>query len=286
MVRIMSGCGFGVALGRRGAIGACVAALWAGAAGGCASSDSAAAEDRRAEGRHDFGTAGPRSVGGTGAVGAGAEAAGWTIVVATFAGEDGLVRAAADLPAMQSGAGLPGLFVEERKRGACIAYGRYESPTQEEARRDLERLRAVEVRGVRPFGRAFLAPPPTASMGAMPELSLAQAKRQYGEEALYTLQVAVYETENRAEAQREAEKAAFILRQEGELAFYHHGPLRSMVTIGVFGEADIDVETMSESPEIVALRGRYPYNLYNGMGLRETAGGRSRLQQSQLVEIP
>jgi hypothetical protein len=207
-------------------------------------------------------------------------------VVATFPGEDGMQRATEALPAMQSGAGLPGLFVEARKKGACIAFGRYASPTEDAAKRDLARLRGVEVRGVRPFARAVPAPPVTATMGSMPELSLAQARQQYGEDALYTLQVAVYETENRAQAQREAERAAFILRQEGELAFYHHGPRLSMVTIGVFGGVDIDMETASESAEITALRGRYPYNLYNGMGLREKTGGQSRLQPSQLVVIP
>ena len=86
------------------------------------------------------------------------------------------------------------------------------------------------------------------------------------------------------------------LRREGELAFYCHGPNRSMVTIGIFGIEDFDPQKPAmTSPRLVELRKRYPYNLQNGQGVRRTAtvttasGQRARVEKiepSRLVAIP
>ena len=211
---------------------------------------------------------------------------GWTIVLATFSGPEARRAAVAALPAIQSGSGFVGLFVEHRKRGSFIASGRYQSEMDPAAVADLRRFRAYERDGIWPFGRAFLAPPVGGAAGNRPEINLARAPEIFGREALYTLQVAVYESDNRRESMRAAEEAAFIYRQDGELAFYYHGPTRSMVTIGVFGEDDIDVEAGLESPELVALRARRPLNLFNGMAIRETVSGQTRNQASRLVRIP
>ena len=218
--------------------------------------------------------------------GAAATQSGWTIVLATFNGPTARRDAESALPAIQAGSGFGGLFVEHRKRGSFIASGRYSSESDRAAVADLRRFRAYERNGIRPFGRAFLAPPVGGAIGNRPELNLARAKEIFGREALYTLQVAVYESDDRRESMRAAEEAAYIYRQDGELAFYYHGPTRSMVTIGVFGEDDIDVESGLESPDLTALRARHPLNLFNGMGIRETVQGRTREQGSRLVQVP
>lgn len=211
---------------------------------------------------------------------------GWTIVLATFNGPDARVDAAEALPAIQQGSGFTGLFVEHRRRGSFVASGRYASETDPVAIADLERFRSFERNGVRPFGRAFLAPPVGGAEGSRPEINLLRAKEVFGRDARYTLQVAVYESSDRRESMRAAEEAAYIYRQDGELAFYYHGPTKSMVTIGVFSDRDIDVEAGIESAELTALRLRHPRNLFNGMAIRETTQGRTREQPSQLVQIP
>jgi len=247
--------------------------------GACAS-DSSSATARDSAGVFDDVNQRARSSGGA------ARQSGWTIVLATFSGPDARREAEAALPAIESGSGFGGLFVEHRDRGSFVAYGRYDSPSADDARRDLERFRAFERDGVRPFGRAFLSPPSGGAPGGRPEINLARAKEIFGADALYTLQVAVYESDDRREAMRAAEEAAYIYRQDGELAFYYHGPTRSMVTIGVFGSDDISVESGLESPDLMALRERHPLNLFNGMAIRETMQGQQRNQASRLVQIP
>ncbi|MCB9838373.1 MAG: hypothetical protein H6813_03460 [Phycisphaeraceae bacterium] len=211
---------------------------------------------------------------------------GWTIVLATFNGPTARQDAEAALPRVQSGSGFGGLFVEHRKRGSIIASGRYASEGDPRAAADLARFRSFERNGVRPFGQAFLAPPVGGAVGSRPEINLSQARSVFGGDARFTLQVAVYESADRREAMRAAEEAAYIYRQDGELAFYYHGPTKSMVTIGVFGDSDIDLDAGLESPELTSLRERHPLNLFNGMAIRETIKGRPREQPSQLVQIP
>lgn len=211
---------------------------------------------------------------------------GWTIALATFNGRSARQDAAAALPAIQVGSGFSGLFVEHRKRGSFVASGRYSSENDPQAIADLRRFRNYERNGIKPFGRAFLAPPVGGAIGGRPEINLKQAKEIFGRDALYTLQVAVYESRDRGESMRAAEEAAYIYRQDGELAFYYHGPTKSMVTIGVFGERDVDVEAGMESAELMLLRERHPLNLFNGMAIRETTLGRTKEQGSQLVQVP
>ena len=126
---------------------------------------------------------------------------------------------------------------------------------------------------------------------------LVQAKAMFGSEALYSLQIAVYgrrdlpnpSEADLAETRKAAEQAAIRLRQEGEQAFYYHGPRMSMVTIGVFGIDDFDPQTPSyKSSRLLAAQKRHPYNLYNGAGIKEKRNPRSegKLQPSNLVALP
>jgi hypothetical protein len=239
---------------------------------------------RASSGPGDRGSAGVFDSPGSGA--SAAAQSGWTIVLATFNGPSARRDALAALPAIQGGSGFGGLFVEHRKRGSFVASGRYVSESDPAAMADLRRFRSYERNGVKPFGKAFLAPPVGGAIGGRPEINLLRAKEVFGKGAVFTLQVAVYESADRRESMRAAEEAAYIYRQEGELAFYYHGPTRSMVTIGAFGERDIDMEAGLESPELTALRARRPLNLFNGMAINETASGRTKRQPSRLVQIP
>lgn len=214
------------------------------------------------------------------------DASGWTIVLAAYTGP--AARESAESAAVGIGAidGLAGARAEHRSTGSTVVYGKYDSYDDRRATRDLARIRAIRVEGRQPFARAFLAPPRTAPAGRVPQINLTSAREAYGSGLLYTLQVAVYESPNRQEAMRSAEQAALQLRQEGEQAFYYHGPTRSMVTIGVFTPRDYNLQTGEMSPELVDLRRRQPHNLYNGMGIRQTGRLGSGMQSSELVQIP
>lgn len=253
------------------------------AAFGCASGGSAPSDDLRSEGRQVFG--------GDGATGNPDQPLvrppAWRVALAVFSGPDGVARANAALPIIQRQGNMPEAFVEPRKSGAIIAYGAYDQPDARQAQRDLERIRTMTINGQLAYPRAFLAPPQGGVSGAIPEWNLANAREQYGDSAKYTLQVAVYESERRAEAMRLAEQAASTYRRDGELAFYYHGPNRSMVTIGVFSDRDFDPASGRTSAELQEVMSRHPAHLVNGMGVRETlSDGSTRMQPPQLVRIP
>lgn len=221
---------------------------------------------------------------------------GWTIVLASFRGEDQQIVAGDALGAIRAG-GLTEAYSQVRGPATVLAIGRFDKPSDQAAKDELARVRALEIDGVRPFTTAFLAPPDaTTDLGGKPEYNLLSAREQFGADALYTLQVGAYgPTDLNApkpgeleEARRAAEQAASILRAEGELAFYYHGPTRSMVTIGVWGSKAFDEDLKMTDPTINAAQKRFPYNLYNGQGVKVKVGGAktAALQKSGLVRVP
>jgi len=248
---------------------------------GCASGgkpDSALSS----EGRAVFGP-----TGGGASTGDAARTPAWRVVLAVFDGDDAVQRAQAALPIIQGRGGVPRAFVEPRRNGAIIALGAFADPADRHAQRELARVRAIQIDGRPAFPSAFLAPPEAARLGTDPELDLATARQRFGQSIRYTLQVAVYESDHRAEAARLAEQAAVAFRQDGELAFYYHGPNRSMVTIGLFTERDYDPQSGRMSTELRDLMGRHPKHLYNGLGVRERRPDGSMVDQApRLVRVP
>lgn len=236
----------------------------------------------------------------------------WTIVLASVVTAEDAIQtrdalAAEALERVQTKGGLPDAYTVLRGRAAVIVYGRYSSPEDPAAKKDLERVRGITVDGAAPFADSYLSPPSSdAFKGSIPEFDLRNARGQFGpKRARYTLQVGVYgEADPRAplptakelkENRAAAELAAVTLRREGELAFYYHGPTRSMVTIGLFSDADIDPKAPGgESQALRDLRQRQPNNLLNGKGLLERVKGeldhngkpKTRLQSSRLVGVP
>ena len=203
----------------------------------------------------------------------------WCIVIEAFQGSRADADAAAGLAKVRAETAFSDAYLEKRGTNTIIAYGHYADPSSAEAKSDLARIRATQVSvdgtAQKPFASAFLAAP-TEINGTLPEFDLNNAKKLSGDWALYTLQIGVYSREDAkpvtaeqlAEFRRTAEQAVIQLRREGEQAFYYHGPNRSMVTIGLFGDEDFDATSKTEGPMITQLRKRFPYNLQNGMGVK------------------
>lgn len=223
--------------------------------------------------------------------------AGWTIVLAVFRGEERDSAARVMLQRVQSEGGLPEAFSARRNDAVVIGVGDFAGPDDPKARAELARVQELAFGGGRPYQQAFLSPPMQGGMeGLSPKYNLVRAKEIYGDSAIYTLQVGVYgrldlksaTDKDLAEARQAAEAAAFKLRQEGELAFYYHAPQLSMVTVGVFDLTDFDPQTPGyQSARLRELRRRFPYNLYNGAGIKQKskAAGES-MQTSSLVALP
>lgn len=226
---------------------------------------------------------------------------GWSIILTTLPRDrEELVNPI--LQRVRTTPGLEGAYATTRAGHFVIAYGGYDGPDDKAALLDLDRIKETVVDGSRPYLGAYLAPPSGAALsGTNDEYDLRTVKSRVGDWAVYTLQVGVYGTDDGSvpgdpqlrEFRRAAEAAVRELRAEGDQAFYYHAPYRSMVTVGVFGESDFDATTTPpiESQRLRDTRRKFPNNLLNGKGIRETitnsAGQRvTRLQPSNLVAIP
>ncbi len=222
----------------------------------------------------------------------------WSIAIMSLRDETRREAAPLALEQVRTKGRLPEAYIDERPGATVIAYGKYSGPDDAQAQEDLKRVRAIEVEGITPYAFAFLCPPVARDKaGLTPEYNLPRAKLLFGDKAVQTLQVAVYGREelknptekDLAEVRTKAEEYCVQLRREGELAFYYHGPRRSMVTVGVFDTNDYDPQLPSyNSARLQEVRKRHPYNLYNGAAIREKRPGQKegRLQPSTLVMIP
>ncbi len=244
---------------------------------GCSSSRSNASA-MRSEGKKVFAT--PESSAGEGR----SEALGWGVVLEHFTSADHVTQAIARRDQLASAHGRGDLHVRSTSSGSAVMLGSHENAADPGAQRDMAWARGLVVGETRPYQRAFLAPPAVGSRGSRPEFNLTGAKKTYGKSAIYTLQIGVWELDDRAKARAEAEREVIRLRQEGQEAFYYHGQKRSMVTVGVFSAADYDAVTGKIDPAVRLAQKIYPHNLLNGEKYR--ARGESRFVSSALVRIP
>lgn len=235
---------------------------------------------------------------------ASAEESSWTIALAVASPTDAAGAQQALARAREHG--LAGARLESRRNGWVVAYGRYDAPDSPAARRDLAMVKGLVAGEVRPYAGALMLPPERkAESGTLPELDLRNARRLFGTQAKYTLQINAYaradgskpSASELAEFRRLAEQSAQELRRQGERAFYYHGPNMSLVTVGLFTDADLggtDFDELGRSvprPESMALqeaRRKFPHMLLNGRGLRvrSPGGGEGALARSELVQVP
>lgn len=221
---------------------------------------------------------------------------GWAIVLETFKGDTAVAQAQQRLPEVSTLLKRSDVTVRVREKGCAIVLGAYPSADSDAAQRDLKMVRAFQIAspsgfGMRPYESAFLAAPSVSDRGKLPEYDLITLRRKLGSQPAYTVQIGVYDTPDKPEeAKRAAEKAAKVLRDAGEKAFYYHGPRRSVVTIGVFSSRDVDENTgRPRSPEIARIRHDYPLNLLNGqypIVTGRSANGQVVNQPSGVVKVP
>jgi hypothetical protein len=228
-----------------------------------------------------------------------ASASQWTIAIGVFRGDNNYEEAGQTLSRVRSEGGLPNAYLQRRGPATLVAFGSYSGPTDARAQADLSRIQSMVAGGQRLYAGAYLCPPfQGKAISQLGEYDLRRARQTYGDAAMYTLQVGWYGREDLPrtteadlkEARQAAEEAAERLRREGELAFYFHGPNRSMVTVGIFDATDFDPiqHPGVESTRLRDARRRHPLNLYNGAGYSYKSPGmrEAKLLPSGLVAIP
>lgn len=179
--------------------------------------------------------------------------------------------------------------VESGRRSSTVFYGRYvrtldlfskkerfKPDPMPDLRliRDLSLLRPDDSgneRPVWPFLGATLEATTTKG-AASAEWDLANAR------GYWTWQVAVFYNEGEFRERRQAAEAyCKELREKGEEAYFHHGSVRSSVTIGLFPKQALDVveernpltgakgvKVIPVDPRMAEIEKRHPHNLENG----------------------
>ncbi len=220
---------------------------------------------------------------------------GWAVVLGTSTAENHREQAQKFIDGWREVCPYPDMWVESDARGSIVRYGSYPTMDSKAAQTDLTNLKHWVYNNARPFAGAYLSRIASGVAGRVREYHLVQARQMFpGEDIVYSLQIGVYEAEQDTtteQARRLAEDAVAQLRAQGEMAFYYHGPNRSMVCVGAFSSDAVDAATGLYSPEVAALQRRFPYNSFNGRSLRQeilTNSGKRRVetQPSFLVRVP
>ena len=208
----------------------------------------------------------------------------WAIRTITTVGGDHARSAEAYAAALRKVDGLSSRLVRiiHESNTSRVYYGRYlreydiqtgNATFKPPHRDDLRVIRGLTLGsgGSRPFAMALpeLLPIPSTH----PEWDL--AKQTDGH---WSLHVAVFYNEGRMNQRRKAaEDYCSELRRQGEQAFFHHGPVKSSVCIGLFPESALETRTRTDprtgtpvsgtvyaDPHLAALQKKYPNNLENG----------------------
>jgi len=217
----------------------------------------------------------------------------WAIRCITLTTPDRMERAKAYAAALKKAAGLKPELVQvlTDEDGTAVFYGRYRrayGPTGQSERftpdnlKDMEVIRAQRLAGaeVWPFLLASMDVLPTYR-STHPEWNMADA------EGYWSLHVAVfYNTETLHSRRSAAEEYCALLRQAGEEAYYHHGPVNSSVYVGAYPQGAVTdvrredpltgrVHSVSRivDPRLLEAQKRFPNSLENGHVMNQIIRG-------------
>jgi hypothetical protein len=210
----------------------------------------------------------------------------WAIALNRIEGADRLAVAQRQQQQLAKATGMD-IWTRDEGDKAVVYSGRYAGVNDPNAQRDLDRWRRMIAEGAVRLPAVMLVPVVDAPQrGGLPDYDLRTVQ---GREA-YTLQIGYYDEQFGKNFRDAAEQAAAALRQQGEQAFYYHGPYRSLVTIGAWPESAITIDlktgVAAYGAEVVAVQKRFPHNLGNGLTINEKRAGRVTTQDSFLVRIP
>lgn len=160
-------------------------------------------------------------------------------------------------------AGLANLWYATLGSETTVYLGRFKEKDSSEAITALKRVATAEINGEKPFARAKIVKLESQQGQALDPRDLRTLKGK----GLFSLQIGYYDAKYGPDFRRAAETAVDVLRDEGEEAFYYHGPHRSMVLVNAWtrnqaftlvGQVDQYSNTVRRVQEI------YPHNVPNG----------------------
>jgi len=149
--------------------------------------------------------------------------------------------------------------------------------------RSVDKVHAIELEGETPFAKSQLVPLVGAGRAIADPFDL----RQFI--GYYSFQIGFYDADFGKDFREAAEQAVRVLREDGHEAYYYHGPYRSIIAIGVFdyNQAFVRAGTVDTyAPQIRELQKTFPYNLSNGVTLKQKINGQDiGEQKSSLIRV-
>lgn len=162
-------------------------------------------------------------------------------------------------------AGLANLWYATNANGDVTVYmGRFKDDDSEQAKAALRQARQAKVNGSAIFEQSKIVKLTTARSG---EVLDPRDLRTLTGKGLFTLQIGYYDAKYGPDFRRAAETAVDILRDQGEKAFYYHGPHRSMVLINAWNRDQaftLNGQVDRYSNTVKLAQEKYPYNVPNG----------------------
>ena len=181
-------------------------------------------------------------------------------------------------------AGLGDIWYAEAGGTSTVYAGRYRDPQADRARAMLQLVRAAQVDGSRLFTRAQVVP----LSGSSADAAVYNERDLRNHRGMITLQIGFYDANYGASFRAAAETAVDVLREQGEDAYFYHGPNRSLITVELFtrGQALVPSgQTEQYSPTVRLLQERFPHNLMNGLTFERRENGVGGVQGSFLVPV-
>jgi len=208
---------------------------------------------------------------------------GWAIQVIQFDGPTRHSQAMGLVKRLRAESSLADMWIEDIHDTATIYHGRFPTASDPAIRVALDKVQAIEMEGEHPFANSQLVPLIGGGRAIADPFDL----RQFI--GYYSLQIGFYDSAFGKDFREAAEQAVRVLREDGHDAYYYHGPYRSIIAIGVFNysQAFVRAGTVDTyAPQIRELQRAFPYNLGNGVTLKQKINGKDiGEQKSSLIRV-
>lgn len=194
---------------------------------------------------------------------------GYAIQLARFSGDNQFTQVHRLITDARQEAGLAGLWYASTGRETSVYAGRFAESDSPEAKAMLQQVRQAQINGSKPFKDAKIV----SASGGRDEVLDPRDLRSLKGRGLYSLQIGYFDGGFGPNFRRAAETAVDVLREQGEDAYYYHGPHRSMVLVNAWTYAEAftrEGQVDRYSNMVRSVQVKHPHNVPNGRPFTES----------------
>lgn len=192
---------------------------------------------------------------------------GYAIEIGRYSGAEAFHSVHKLMQTARQEAGLANLWYATLGSETTVYHGRFKDEDSKETKDALRKVREASVEGKKLFEDAKIVKLGSGRGEVLDPRDL----RSLTGKGLYTLQIGYYDGAYGPNFRRAAETAVDVLRDNGEKAYYYHGPHRSMVLVNAWthAEAFMQVGAVDQySGTVRQAQEKYPHNVPNGRAFK------------------